>query len=186
MTDAGPPRGGDDPRDAELIAAWKAGDQRAATELVERHASALARFAVSSGARGEIDEIVQDTFVRAFASLGGFRGDSSFRTWLFSIERRLLMDRRRAERRRPSGVEISEDHAATEFDALDELVGDEAQARVRNAIRGLTPTQREVFVLRVMEGLSYKEIASTVGTTEGAARVHYHNAMRAVKEFLDA
>jgi RNA polymerase sigma-70 factor (ECF subfamily) len=49
----------------------------------------------------------------------------------------------------------------------------------------LTPTQREVFALRVGEGLSYKEIAETVDTTEGAARVHYHNAMRAVKEFLD-
>src|SRR5213593_4133178 len=141
MTDAG--RGGDDPRDAELIAAWKAGNQRAATELVLRHASALARFAVSCGARGEIDEIVQDTFVRAFGSLDGFRGDSSFRTWLFSIERRLLLDRRRAERRRPPGVEIAEEHAATEFDALDELLGDEAQARVRSAIRGLTATQRE-------------------------------------------
>jgi RNA polymerase sigma-70 factor (ECF subfamily) len=49
----------------------------------------------------------------------------------------------------------------------------------------LSPTQREVFALRVAEGLSYKEIAEAVGTTEGAARVHYHNAMRAVKEFLD-
>jgi RNA polymerase sigma-70 factor, ECF subfamily len=96
------------------------------------------------------------------------------------------MDRRRSERRRPPGLEIAEDHAATEFDALDELVGDEAQDRLRNAIRRLTATQREVFVLRVMEGLSYKEIAIAVGTTEGAARVHYHNAMHAVKEFLDA
>jgi RNA polymerase sigma-70 factor (ECF subfamily) len=53
-------------------------------------------------------------------------------------------------------------------------------------MEGLTPTQREVFSLRVTEGLSYREIANTVGTTEGAARVHYHNAMRAIKEFLDA
>jgi RNA polymerase sigma-70 factor (ECF subfamily) len=184
MTEAG--RSGDDPRDAELIAQWKAGNQRAATELVERHASALARFAVSCGARDDIDEVVQDTFVRAFGSLDGFRGDSSFRTWLFSIERRLLMDRRRAERRRPAGVEIGEEDAATEFDALDDLVADEAHSRVRSAVDRLTPTQREVFVLRVTEGLSYKEIAQAVGTTEGAARVHYHNAMRAIKEFLDA
>src|SRR5437016_13355641 len=67
MTDAG--RRGDDPQDAELIARWKAGDQRAATELVERHASALARFAASCGASTEIDELVQDTFVRALGSL---------------------------------------------------------------------------------------------------------------------
>ena len=47
-------------------------------------------------------------------------------------------------------------------------------------------SQREVFVLRVAEGLSYREIAQAVSTTEGAARVHYHNAMRAIKEYLDA
>jgi RNA polymerase sigma-70 factor (ECF subfamily) len=56
---------------------------------------------------------------------------------------------------------------------------------VWQAVDQLTPTQREVFVLRVTEGLSYKEIADAVGTTEGAARVHYHHAMRAVKERLD-
>ena len=184
MTDPG--RSGDDPRDAELIAEWKAGNQRAATELVQRHAPALARFAASCGARNDIDELVQDTFVRAFGSLDGFRGDSSFRTWLFTIERRLLMDRRRAEKRRPQGSEIHERDAATEFDALDDLVADEAQIRVRDAIERLTPTQREVFVLRVTEGMSYREIARAVSTTEGAARVHYHNAMRAIKEFLDA
>jgi RNA polymerase sigma-70 factor (ECF subfamily) len=183
MTDAG--RSGDDPRDAELIAKWKAGSQSAATELVQRHANALARFAASCGAREDIDELVQDTFVRAFASLDGFRGESSFRTWLFTIERRLLLDRRRAERRRPQGLEIGEGDARTEFDALDDLVADEAQGRVRRAIERLTPTQREVFVLRVTEGLSYKEIAKAVSTTEGAARVHYHNAMHAIKEFLN-
>src|ERR1041385_245521 len=85
--------GGDDQRDLDLIARWKAGDERAATELVERHSAALARFAVSSGERSEVDELVQDTFVRAFNSLDGFRGESSFRTWLFTIERRLLLDR---------------------------------------------------------------------------------------------
>lgn len=178
-------RGGDDKRDLELIARWKAGDERAATEIVERHAQALARFAVSSGERSEVDELVQDTFVRAFHSLDGFRGESSFRTWLFTIERRLLLDRRRAEKRRRDRTEIQEGDAATGYDALDSVVADETQRRLKDAVQRLSPTQREVFSLRVGEGLSYKEIAEAVGTTEGAARVHYHNAMRAVKEFLD-
>src|SRR5690348_4032015 len=99
--------------DAELIQRWKGGDQRAATALVERHSPALARFAVSCGARSDIDELVQDTFVRAFNSLDGFRGDSSFRTWLLTIERRLLLDRRRSEKRRPDRVEIQEGDAST-------------------------------------------------------------------------
>jgi len=184
MTEPG--RRTDDAIDVALIAKWKAGDQRAASELVTRHASALARFAASSGAREDIDELVQDTFVRAFASLDGFRGESSFRTWLFTIERRLLLDRRRSERRRPEGTELHEDDAATTADPLDEMMASEAGKRVRQAIGRLTPTQRDVFMLRVNEGLSYKEIAGALGTTEGAARVHYHNAMRAIKEFVDA
>lgn len=171
--------------DLELIARWKAGDERAATELVERHAPALARFAVASGERNEVDELVQDTFVRAFNSLDGFRGDSSFRTWLFTIQRRLLLDRRRADKRRRDKTEIQEHDAATEYNALDAMVADETQAKLRDAVTRMSPTQREVFTLRVAEGMSYKEIAEAVGTTEGAARVHYHNAMRAVKEFLD-
>jgi RNA polymerase sigma-70 factor (ECF subfamily) len=183
MTDAS--RGGDDLSDLDLISQWKRGDERAATELVARHAQALSRFAASFGATDEIDDLVQDTFVRAFQSLDGFRGDSSFRTWLFTIERRLLLDRRRAEKRRPSRVEVQEGDAATEYDALDAIVAGEAAVRVREAMRRLSPTQREVFALRVAQGLSYKEIAELVGTTEGAARVHYHNAMRAVKEQIN-
>lgn len=184
MTDPG--RQGDELDDGELIARWKAGDQRAATTLVERYAPSLARFAVSCGARDEIDELVQDTFVRAFGSIDGFRGESPFRTWLFTIERRLLLDRLRSERRRARDVELMDDAAATEFDALDDMIAVESAARVRKAMERLTPTQREVFALRVNEGMSYRDIAVAAGTTEGAARVHYHNAMRAIKEMFDA
>jgi RNA polymerase sigma-70 factor (ECF subfamily) len=168
----------------DLIARWRRGDERAATELVARHAQALARFASSFGANEEVDDLVQDTFVRAFNSIDGFRGESSFRTWLFTIERRLLLDRRRAEKRRPTRVEVQENDAATEYDALDTMVAGEAASRVREAMKRLSPTQREVFTLRVQQGLSYKEIAEVVGSTEGAARVHYHNAIEKVKELL--
>ncbi|HEV7991681.1 MAG TPA: RNA polymerase sigma factor [Gemmatimonadaceae bacterium] len=175
----------DERTDLDLIARWKAGDQRAATLLVERHAAALARFASSVGARGEVDEVVQDTFVRAFASIDSFRGESSLRTWLFTIARRLLLDRRRSDRRRGEQIEVHENDVTTDYDALDTVVAEETQQRLRSAMQKLSPTQREVFSLRVGEGMSYKEIADSVGTTEGAARVHYHNAMRAIKEFLD-
>ena len=171
--------------DAALIERWKRGDQAAATELVARHAPSLARFAASSGEREQIDELVQDTFVRAFNSLDAFRSDSSLRTWLFTILRRLSLDRKRADKRRKDRVELEEGHAVQEFNALDSLVADETAQRVRTAVGRLSPLQRDVFILRVTEGLAYSDIARTVGSTEGACRVHYHNAMRAVKEFLD-
>ncbi len=176
---------GGDESDRDLIARWKSGDSRAASLLVNRHADALARFAVSSGERDDVEELVQDTFVRAFGSLDSFRGESSLRTWLFTIERRLMLDRRRSERRQRAMVSIEPSNAVTEYDALDGLLAEEAENRVRKAVTRLSPTQYEVFTLRAEQGLSYKEIAEVVGTTEGAARVHYHNAMRAVKEFLN-
>jgi RNA polymerase sigma-70 factor (ECF subfamily) len=170
--------------DMELIGRWKAGDSRAATQLVGRHSQALSRFAASSGEREGIEELVQDTFVRAFASLDSFRGESSLRTWLFTIERRLMLDRRRTERRSRETVPVGDNDSVSEYGALDSLIAEEAQERVRKSLDALSPTQREVFTLRVQQGLSYKEIAEVVGSTEGATRVHYHNAMKTVKEFL--
>lgn len=79
---------------------------------------------------------------------------------------------------------VEESDHVSEYGALDSLIAEEAQERVRQSLDALSPTQREVFTLRVQQGLSYKEIAEIVGNTEGAARVHYHNAIKTVKEFL--
>src|SRR5260221_6086848 len=171
--------------DKSLIERWKAGDSRAATELVRRHADALARFATSGGEREEIEELVQDAFVRAFNSIDAFRGESSLRTWLFTIERRLMLDRRRAERRERNLGSLEGVEGSTVYDALDGMVAQETATRVRRALASLSPMQREVFVMRVEQALAYAEIATILETTEGAARVHYHNAIRAVKEFLN-
>lgn len=153
--------------------------------LVRRYAPSLARFVASLGERQEVEEVVQDAFVRAFASLDGFRGESSLRSWLFAIARNLVRDRARGRARKYQVVPIEEGHAVTEHDALDAAVSDETERRLGQALELLSPMQREVFTLRVSEGLSYREIATVVGSTEGAARVHYHNAMRAIKEFID-
>src|SRR6476620_6998669 len=111
--------------DEVLIERWKAGESRAATEIVRRHADALARFATSAGEREEIEELVQDTFVRAFNSIDAFRGESSLRTWLFTIERRLMLDRRRAEIRERNLVSIEGVDGSTAYDALDGMVAQE-------------------------------------------------------------
>ncbi len=174
----------DETTDAGLIADWLGGDERAATALVTRHANPLARFVASQGFRGDVQEMVQDTFVRAFGSLESFRGDSAFRTWLFTIARRLILDARRAERRRRDEQTVEENDAVSEYNALDGLIANESEQKMRDAIARLSPTQREVFRLRVSDGLSYKEIAEVAETSEGAARVHYHNALRIVKESL--
>ncbi len=174
-----------EPEDTELVERCRCGDERAATELVRRHAEPIARFVASLGERQEVEEVVQDTFVRAFASLDGFRGESSLRSWLFAIARNLVRDRARGRARKFQAVPVEEHHAVTAHDALDAAVSDETERRLGAALSTLSPMQREVFTLRVSEGLSYREIAAAVGSTEGAARVHYHNAMKALREFID-
>ena len=174
-----------EPDDGALIARWRNGDERAASTLVARYARPVARFVASLGGGPDTEELVQDTFVRAFASLDRFRADSSLRTWLFSIARNLVRDRARSARRQQPALVLQEADAATEHDALDQLVAGETAERMRRAIGRLAPMQREVFALRVAEGLSYREIADVVGSTEGAARVHYFHAVRAIKELID-
>jgi len=174
--------------DAGLVRQWLAGDQRAARTLVERHADALERFALSIGAKHDVDELVQDTFVRAFGALDAFRHDASLRTWLFTILRRLHIDRQRSERRQPTSAQHADDvleqDAVTSYDALDVMVATETERRVHDALARLSPMQRDVFTLRVQEGRAYKEIADILGSSEGATRVHYHNAVRSITAFL--
>src|SRR2546421_2039212 len=92
------------PTDAALIAAWRGGDEPAAAELVRRHARALARFLAGAGAlEADVDDLVQETFIRAFRALGRFRGQCQFRTWLMTIGGNVLKDAHRRSRRGGGG-----------------------------------------------------------------------------------
>ena len=88
--------------DAALIRAWQTGDEQAAAELVERHARPLARFLAGAGAPdADVDDLVQETFIRAFRGVDRFRGQCQFRTWLLTIGGNVLKDfGRRAARRK--------------------------------------------------------------------------------------
>src|SRR2546429_6898964 len=93
------------PTDAALIAAWHGGDEPAAAELVRRHARALARFLAGAGAlAADVDDLVQETFIRAFRALGRFRGQGQFRTRLMTIGGHVLKDAHRRSRRAPGGA----------------------------------------------------------------------------------
>jgi RNA polymerase sigma factor (sigma-70 family) len=91
------------PSDHELASAYRAGDERAAAELVRRHAPALGRYLYSSGAApDEIEDLVQEALFRAFRRLDGWRGEASFRSWLFAIAGNVLRD----EFRRRKGRQV--------------------------------------------------------------------------------
>jgi RNA polymerase sigma-70 factor, ECF subfamily len=172
------------PTDAALAAAYRGGDERAATELVRRHGAAVGRFLYSSGAPpADLDDLVQDTFFRAFRALGTWRGDASMRSWLFTIAGNLLRDDFRKRKGRQM-LSLEDRDLADRADPFADLAAAEAEQRVRDGLARLPRLQREVFLLRVQEGGDYAEIAAALGTTPGAARVHYHHAVKRLKELV--
>lgn len=168
--------------DPQLIAAWRGGDEAAATTLVHRHGRLLGRYLLSRGAPpSDVDDLLQETFFRAFQHLESWRGDGTFRGWLFRIAGNLLKDRHRRGGGRHF-VELSESDRVESADPESDLAADETADRIQAELLRLPRLQREVFRLRVEQGLGYAEIAVALATTPGAARVHYHHAVRRLKE----
>jgi len=175
---------GDNVTDPELVVAWRSGDESAASQLVLRHGGALGRYLAAAGAAsGDVEDLVQDTFFKAFRGLGTWRGDGSFRGWLFRIAGNVLKDRFRQNKGRVF-LELEQHELAGTADPAGELAADEIGRQLMNGLGRLPRLQREVFLLRVQQGLAYEEIASAVGSTAGAARVHYHHAVKRLKELL--
>jgi RNA polymerase sigma-70 factor (ECF subfamily) len=172
------------PTDAELISAWRTGDESAAAELVRRHARAVARYLSAAGGGEDVDDLVQEAFYRAFRKLDGFRGTASFRTWVMTIGSNALKDLRRREARRTV-------FALEEREVVDESANPHASAVVRDLesrlqreVERLPEKQRQVFLMRAQQGIDYEEIADVLGTSVGAARVHYHQAVKRLKKAL--
>ena len=175
--------GPDPSTDPALVAAYRNGDERAAAELVGRHTAALGRFLYSLGADHEdIEDLVQETFFRAFRRVDSWRGGASFRSWLLTIGSNLLRDQVR--KRKGQVVSIEGHDIPDRADPAAELAAGEAEDRVREGLASLPRLQREVFLLRAQEGSDYGEIAAVLGTTPGAARVHYHHAVKRLKELI--
>lgn len=180
----GPPLESGSPSDAELAAAYRAGDERAATELVTRHTRAVVRFLYGAGAAEvEVDDLTQEAFIKAFRKLDSWRGDAAFRTWLLTIAGNLLKDEFRKRKGRQM-VSLDDRELPDRADPHGELAAGMAEDQIREGIAQLPRLQREVFLLRVQQGADYAEIARALDTTQGAARVHYHHAMKRLKERL--
>jgi RNA polymerase sigma-70 factor (ECF subfamily) len=172
------------PTDTALARAWEAGDEGAAAEIVRRHAGAVARFLYSAGAgRSDVDDLVQEALFRAFRKLDTWRGEASLRSWLCCIAGNLLKD----EYRRGKGRQVVsiEDHQVVDkADPHEEAAANESEGRLRAGLQTLPRLQREVFLMRAQQGCEYDDIADALGTTPGAARVHYHHAVKRLKELI--
>ena len=152
---------------------------------MRRHAAAVGRFLYSSGAApDEIEDLVQEALFRAFRRLDGWRGEASFRSWLFAIAGNVLRDEVRRRKGRQVLVARRSGPARSRRSRTPSWRRPKPRKVCAAGSRALPRLQREVFLLRAQQGAGYAEIAAALGTTPGAARVHYHHAVKRLKELV--
>ena len=151
--------------DAELVAAWLAGDKPAFAAIYDRYADGLYAFAMSRlRNHAEAADVVQETFVRAAARLTQLRDRSRLRAWLYAIARNRVID----ARRRPMSYVDAEEFAempADQPELADVAARSELAELVWLAADGLTPRDRELLGLHLRHGLDGADLADVVGVT---------------------
>jgi RNA polymerase sigma-70 factor (ECF subfamily) len=170
--------------DLALVQRFRAGERRAFEELVRRHQRAIWRVA-RRYLRNDADasDVAQQTFVRAYRALEGFRGAASVRSWLYRIAINLSLNHMR-DHAREQPAEIPEGSLTQKATGPQRILASEEAAQLRAAVAELPPKQRMVLELRVFDELSFREVAELADCTENAAKVNFHYAVKRLKEIL--
>jgi len=187
--------------EAALIAASREGDAEAFGILVERYMPRALAFATRmTGNPEDAEDIVQDSFVKAYNKLGSFRGDSGFFTWFYRLLSNACLDHMRrgslVKRIFYFGRPVQD---GEDYDPVDQAADPdpgsspdsgvyrgEAAKDINEALMKLSPRQRAVFLLRHDEGLKTAEVAEALGISEGAVKSHLVRAIAALRKELKA
>lgn len=193
---SGLPRG--EVTDEALMVRYQRGDRTAFAQLVRRHQTALFNFALRQLRTPALaEDVVQEAFVRVVQNAVDFKHEARFTTWLYTIARNLCIDqlRKRALRRHPSldearsgedgdGPTLGEQTADTRASVEREVTGAEIKVRIARAVETLPEEQREVFLMREVANLPFKEIAEITGVPENTVKSRMRYALERLQEAL--
>ena len=193
---------GDRPEVRALVAAAREGDREAFEELVSLHYRSVFRTAMAALQRREdAEDVTQDAFVLAWRKVAGFRGDSSFKTWLLTIVWRQALDKRRSRtrwwQRTSSGRPATDQSDRAGDEEIDRLASHEAdpervtEARhrvrqVRGLIEELTPKLRDTLLLAASGEHGYDEIAAMLGVPLGTVKWRVAEARKIIQGRLES
>lgn len=191
--DRGYARMGKDVSDEVLVARTQAGDKVAFDLLVRKYQYRVTKLVTRYVSDSEALDVAQETFIKAYRALRGFRGNSAFYTWLYRIAINTAKNHLVARGRRPANQDIdvadAELYGHTERlshsdtpEAL--LLGEEVQNTVLRAIHELPSDLRTAILLREIEGLSYEDIAEAMDCPIGTVRSRIFRARAAIEETL--
>jgi RNA polymerase sigma-70 factor (ECF subfamily) len=187
--------------DEDLVALAQEGDRKAFEELVLRHQERAYSLALHMcmGDTEEAQDLTQEAFLRAFKNIKNFRGDSSFYTWFFRIVVNTCLDGRRKRlkwenlfsfRRQKSQDDDETDELEVQPDTAPgrdpmAVLSEKRLTRdIKRALKELPPRQRMALQLKVIEGMSLKEIAEIMGAAEGTVKSHLFRATHKLQEVL--
>lgn len=132
----------------------------------------------------DADDVLQNTFIKAWKSFDSFRGDSSLSTWLHRIAINESLDLLRRKKENQSLDSTQAGGVVRTLMADSYFDGDEAEAQLLAAVQELPEVQQMVFNLRYFHDMSYQEISQITHTTEGALKASYHIAVKKITEKL--
>lgn len=180
--------------DLTIVRRVQDGDDAAFNLLVKKYqhkvANLVARYVYDAG---EIEDITQEVFVKAYRAIAGFRGDSAFYTWLYRIAINTAKNHLVAQSRRPPNTDVEAQDAESSdvgYNLRDistpesNLLSQEMARRVAKAVRELPDELRLAITLRELEGLSYDEIASVMECPIGTVRSRIFRAREAIDKQL--
>ncbi len=191
--DRGIARMGKDVADDVLVARAQKGDKNAFGLLVRKYQYRVTELVSRFVSDSEAVDVAQESFIKAWRALGGFKGNSAFYTWLYRIAINTAKNHLVARGRRPANQDIdvadAELYGHTERLSHSDtpeaiLLGDEVQNTVLNAIQDLPADLRTAILLREIEGMSYEEIAEAMDCPIGTVRSRIFRARTAIEETL--
>jgi RNA polymerase sigma-70 factor (ECF subfamily) len=185
-----------EPKDDELVARTKEGDASAFDVLVRRYSPRVYGLVYNmTSNHEETNDLLQDIFLKAFRSIKGFRGDSSFYTWIHTIAANMTINflKKRNRRRGPSlddidaRIENDPDYieATAKTDPRREATLSELQKKLNEAMQKLSHDHRAVVTMFDIQGMPHAEIAKILGTSEGTVRSRLFYAHRQLQNYLE-
>jgi RNA polymerase sigma-70 factor (ECF subfamily) len=194
---SGPSKRSHDPPDETLMLRYQQGDRAAFAQLVRRHQAPLFNFALRQVRVPQVaEDVVQESFVRVVQNAADFKHEARFTTWVYTITRNLCIDhlRKRALRKHPSldqsrgeegdGPTLGEQTADPRASVEREATGTELKERIARAVDKLPDEQREVFLMREIANLPFKEIAEITGVPENTVKSRMRYALERLQEAL--
>ena len=170
--------------DTVLVREAQRGNRAAFEELVRHYDQAVLRLALHlTGSESDAQDVFQDAFLKAYKSIGNFRFECSFYTWIYRIVTNLCLDHLRKKQVRKEDAPVAKDSQGDEFDVLGQvpdaraaanperdLMRRELGSRINRALDRLTPRERMVFELKHYHGLKLRTVGEILNTTEETAK----------------